>query len=77
MLVKGGRGESLAAEAGLAEGGEASPPSFAEDFYTIAQHALLPLNEVRRILRLRPCRRPPPLLADVPCFLTASWWAAA
>ena len=23
------------------------------------QHALLPLTEVRRILRLRPCRRPP------------------
>ena len=24
------------------------------------QHALLPLTEVRRILRLRPCRQPPP-----------------
>ena len=35
MLVEGGRGKSLAAEVGPAEGGEALPPSFAEDFYTI------------------------------------------
>jgi len=35
MLVDVGRGESLAAGVGPAEGGEASPPSFAKDFYTI------------------------------------------
>ena len=34
-VVKGGKRESLAAGAGPAEGGEASPPSFADDFYTI------------------------------------------
>ena len=33
-------------------GGQALPPSFAEDFDTIIQHALLPLNEVRRMYRL-------------------------
>ena len=35
MLVEGGRWESLAAGVGPAEGGEASPPSFAEVLYTI------------------------------------------
>ena len=30
-------------------GGEASPPNYAKGFYTIIQHALLPLAEVRRI----------------------------
>ena len=29
-----------------------------KDLYTNIQHALRPLNEVRQILRLRPCRRP-------------------
>ena len=39
----------LEASVGPAEGGEALPPSFAEVLYTTVQHALLPLNEVRRI----------------------------
>ena len=35
MLVKVGRWQSLEASVGPAEGGEASPPSFAEVLYTI------------------------------------------
>ena len=42
-------GKGLRQRRGSAEGGEASLPNYAEDFYTIIQHALLPLNEVRRI----------------------------
>ena len=35
MLVEGGKGKSLEAKGGPAEGGEASPPSFAEVLDTI------------------------------------------
>ena len=54
MLVKGrGRRQRRSQR----REGEASPPSF-ERFSIIIQHALLPLDEVRRIYGLRLCRRP-------------------
>ena len=43
-----------AAEAGASRGGGGFASQLCKEIYTSIQHALLPLNEVRRIYRLPP-----------------------
>ena len=49
MLVEVGKGERFATEAGLGGEGGGFASHLCKELYTIVQHALLPLNEVRRI----------------------------
>jgi hypothetical protein len=48
-LVNVGRGKRFAAEAGVSGGGGGFASQLCKELYTSIQHALLPLNEVRRI----------------------------
>ena len=57
-----------------AEGGEASHPSFAEYFALLSSTPCYLLAEVRRIFRLRLCRRPP-FAGLLACWLLAGWLA--